>query len=169
MSSPLYRPGKSRSPPDTEERLAGFTELVATAIADTQARAELDGSDQQAALRRVATLVARAATPPAVFAAVAEEIGRLIPTDAALVNRYNQDGTHTVMGTWSSTGNALALGERTLLGGDNVTTLVSKPADRRGSTRTPPTTGAPRRLLRCGSGSVRPSVRRSASRVACGA
>jgi signal transduction histidine kinase len=117
--------GEDPLPPDTEERLAGFTELVATAIADTQARAELRRvADEQAALRRVATLVARTAAPPAVFAAVAEEIGRLIPTDAALVNRYNQDGTHTVMGTWSSTGHPLALGERTLLGGENVTTLV---------------------------------------------
>ena len=46
-------------PADTEARLAGFTELVATAIADAQARAELRGfADEQAALRRVATLVA---------------------------------------------------------------------------------------------------------------
>ena len=86
--------GEEPLPPDTEERLAGFTELVATAIADTQARAQLRRvANEQAALRRVATLVARAAAPPAVFAAVAEEIGRLIPTDAALVNRYNPDGT----------------------------------------------------------------------------
>jgi GAF domain-containing protein len=48
-------------PADTEARLAGFTELLATAIANTQARVELLGSaDEQAALRRVATLVARA-------------------------------------------------------------------------------------------------------------
>src|SRR5919107_2671050 len=117
--------GAEPLPPHTEERLAGFTELVATAIADAEARAELRRvADEQAALRRVATLVARAAPPPAVFAAVAEEIGRLIPTDAALVNRYNHDGTHTVMGTWSSTGHPLALGERTAVGGRNVTTLV---------------------------------------------
>jgi signal transduction histidine kinase len=31
-------------PPDTEERLAGFTELVATAIANAESRAELDAS-----------------------------------------------------------------------------------------------------------------------------
>ena len=49
-------------PADTEARLAGFTELVATAIANAQARVELRGfADEQAALRRVATLVARAA------------------------------------------------------------------------------------------------------------
>ena len=50
-------------PPGTEERLAGFTELVATAIANAQAREELRTiADEQAALRRVATLVAQRAT-----------------------------------------------------------------------------------------------------------
>jgi hypothetical protein len=45
-------------------------------------------TDEQAALRRVATLIARAAQPPAVFAAVAEEVGRLLPADHAFVVRY---------------------------------------------------------------------------------
>jgi len=53
-------------PADAEARLAGFTELVATAIANMQARVELQSSaDEQAALRRVAELVARAAPPEA--------------------------------------------------------------------------------------------------------
>ena len=40
-------------PADTEHRLAGFTELVATAIASAQARMELRGfAEEQAALRR---------------------------------------------------------------------------------------------------------------------
>ena len=47
-------------PPGTEYTLAQFTELVATAIANAQAREELRRvADEQAALRRVATLVAR--------------------------------------------------------------------------------------------------------------
>ena len=51
-------------PPGTEARLAGFTELTATAIASAQARVELRGfAEEQAALRRVAVLVARAAPP----------------------------------------------------------------------------------------------------------
>jgi GAF domain-containing protein len=42
---------------DTKDQLARFTELVATAVADAQARTELRGfADEQAALRRVATL-----------------------------------------------------------------------------------------------------------------
>jgi GAF domain-containing protein len=71
-------------PAGTEARLAGFTELAATAIANAQARMELLGfADEQAALRRVATLVARAAAPEEVFAAVTEEAGRLLGADLA--------------------------------------------------------------------------------------
>jgi PAS domain S-box-containing protein len=55
-------------PPDIEARLAGFTELVATAISTTQARQDLRRlADEQAALRRVATLVAHGATPEKVL------------------------------------------------------------------------------------------------------
>ena len=50
-------------PADTEARLTGFTELVATAIANAQARVELRGyAEEQVALRRVATLVALGGT-----------------------------------------------------------------------------------------------------------
>src|SRR4051812_21750080 len=49
-------------PAETETRLSRFTELVATALANAQARVELrDYADEQAALRQVATLVARGA------------------------------------------------------------------------------------------------------------
>ncbi len=57
-------------PLDTEARLERFTELIGTAIANAtarQARAQL--AEEQAALRRVATLVAEGAEPEAVFAA----------------------------------------------------------------------------------------------------
>lgn len=72
-------------PASTEGRLASFTELVATAIANTQARQELQQlADEQAALREVATLVAQGAEPGAVYDAVCVATGRLI--DAASVN-----------------------------------------------------------------------------------
>src|SRR5262249_27008908 len=71
-------------PPGTEQRLAGFTELAATAIADSQARERLAQlAEEQAALRRVATLVARGAAPAAVFAAVGDEVAQLFGTDEA--------------------------------------------------------------------------------------
>jgi GAF domain-containing protein len=71
-------------PAGTEARLVGFTELIATAVANAQARMELRGfAEEQAALRRVATLVARAAPPEQVFAAVTAEAGRVLGTDIA--------------------------------------------------------------------------------------
>ena len=94
-------------PADTEARLAGFTELTATAIASAQARLELRGfADEQAALRRVATLVAQAAPPEEVFAAVAAEAGRLLSADAALMSRYDPDAAATIVGAWSGAGHA---------------------------------------------------------------
>jgi signal transduction histidine kinase len=114
-------------PADTELRLAAFTELVATAIANAQARMELRGyAEEQAALRRVATLVARAAPPEEVFAAVTAEVGRLLSVELALLNRYDADGTATAVAPWSSTGDAVPfpVGTRWSLGGRNVTTLV---------------------------------------------
>jgi GAF domain-containing protein len=112
-------------PAGTEERLAGFTELAATAIANAQARVELRGfADEQASLRRVATLVARAAAPEEVFAAVTAEAGRLLHAHHATMARYDPDGTRTLVATWSSTGAAIPLGARASLGGRNVNTLV---------------------------------------------
>ena len=47
-------------PPDTEARLARFSELVAIALANTEARRAVRTlADEQAALRRVATLIAQ--------------------------------------------------------------------------------------------------------------
>jgi signal transduction histidine kinase/putative methionine-R-sulfoxide reductase with GAF domain len=114
-------------PADTEVRLAGFTELVATAIANAQARVELRGfAEEQAALRRVATLVARAARPEEVFAAVAAEVGRLLQVGFTVLNRYAPDGTAVTVGGWSSTGDAVPfpVGTRVRLGGRNVVSLV---------------------------------------------
>jgi signal transduction histidine kinase len=113
-------------PPGTEVRLAGFTELVATAIANAQARMELRGfAAEQAALRRVATLVARAAAPDEVFAAVTAEVGRVLVADIALLARYDPGGVETVLGVWSRTGAPpVAVATQRHLGGRNVTSLV---------------------------------------------
>jgi GAF domain-containing protein len=82
-----------------EDRLADFTELVATAIANSQAREELTRlAEEQAALRRVATLVAQGARPAEVFEVVSAEVGRLIPADAAALSHYETDGTVTALG-----------------------------------------------------------------------
>jgi GAF domain-containing protein len=117
---------EQRFPADIEARLAGFAEMVATAIANAHARLELRGfAAEQAALRRVATLVACAAPPEEVFAAVTEEVGRLLDVDFTIMNRYDQDSGATLLGSWSKTGTVPApVGSRLELGGRNVTTLV---------------------------------------------
>jgi signal transduction histidine kinase len=114
-------------PADTEARLGGFTELAATAIANAQARVELRGfAEEQVALRRVATLVARGAPAEDVFAAVTEEAGRLLHTDHATMSRYDPDDAITVVASSSGTGTgaAVLVGTRPRLGGRNVPTLV---------------------------------------------
>jgi GAF domain-containing protein len=76
-------------PADTGDRLEKFAELVATAIANTQARDDLTRlAEEQAALRRVATLVARGGSRDEVFDAVAQEVTRLFRATAAGVVRY---------------------------------------------------------------------------------
>jgi signal transduction histidine kinase len=85
-------------PTDSEQRLAAFTELVATAISNAQARSDLARlAQEQTALRRVATLVARGVSPAEVFAAVTEEVGRLLGLDLTSMLRFEPDDTATVV------------------------------------------------------------------------
>jgi signal transduction histidine kinase len=90
-------------PADTLDRLAVFTELMATAIANSDARTEIERlAGEQAALRRVATLVARGADTGEVFAAVAREVSEVMHLPIAAVQRYEDDGeTMTVIAAWS--------------------------------------------------------------------
>jgi PAS domain S-box-containing protein len=59
-------------------------------------------SHEQAALRRVATLVAEGHDPGDVFAAVAVEVGRLLSADATRLLRYQADGTASVVGSYGA-------------------------------------------------------------------
>ena len=112
-------------PADAEARLASFTELVATAIANADSRAALAClADEQTALRRVATLVAGGAATEQVFAAVIEEAARLFPVDLANLCRYEPDGTQTFVATWGRTDKRFRAGSRHQLGGNNLGTLV---------------------------------------------
>jgi signal transduction histidine kinase/uncharacterized protein YoaH (UPF0181 family) len=114
-------------PPGTEQRLAGFTELVATAIGNAQAREELRRiADEQATLRRVATLVAHDAPPCKVFDVVALEVGKLLDADVTVVGRYDGDGAVTATGSWSASPGGVPVGTRAMRGGRNVLTLVAE-------------------------------------------
>jgi signal transduction histidine kinase len=112
-------------PAGTEAQLAGFTELAATAIASAQARVELRGfAEEQAALRRVAVLVAQGASPEEVFAAVTREAGRLLDVDRATMARYGPDGTQTVLAAWDRARPTIPVGTQWGLGGRNIQTMV---------------------------------------------
>jgi signal transduction histidine kinase len=112
-------------PADTEVRLASFTELLATAIANAESRAGLTRlAEEQAGLRRVATLVARGAPPKEVFAAVTEEVGQLLPVDFADMGRYEPDGTITVVASWGSAVDRFPVGSRWILKGQDLGTIV---------------------------------------------
>jgi signal transduction histidine kinase len=89
-------------PSDTDARLASFTELVATAIANAESRIALARlAEEQAALRRIATLVARGVPSEEVFAAVTKELGRLVGADTAALVRLAPDNTAIVVAAWS--------------------------------------------------------------------
>ena len=115
-----------RLPDDTEERLAGFTELVATAIANSDALGEVARlADEQAALRRVATLVAYAVPRSELFGAVAEEVGRLLSAEFTRMLRYENDGTVSPVATWAAVGRHPPVPERwTTEAGDLPTQLA---------------------------------------------
>jgi signal transduction histidine kinase len=113
---------------DTESRIAAFTDLVATAISNTEARTEMARlADEQAALRRVATLVARGVPPAEVFETVIREVGQLCDADLARLERYESDGTVTGVGVWSKDkGHQLALGTRIAIEGLSIAALVQE-------------------------------------------
>ena len=109
-------------PADTESRLAAFSELVAMAISNANAREEVQRlADEQAALRRVATMVAREAPQDEVFAKVAEEVARLLGVEGAGVQRYERDGHALTVGTWGVLSPA---GKRWAPDGDSLTATV---------------------------------------------
>jgi signal transduction histidine kinase len=90
-------------------------------------------ADEQAALRRVATLVARSGSPSEVFATVTREVGLLSGADLARMERYEPDGTVTGVAGWSRDGGVhLAVGTRFALEGVSIAALVR---DRGGPTR----------------------------------
>jgi signal transduction histidine kinase len=80
--------------------------------------------EEQAALRRVATLVARGTPPDEVFAAVVEEVGRLLSVDLASMCRYEPDGTLTWVASWGRAEKHFPVGSRRRLEGKNLGTIV---------------------------------------------
>jgi signal transduction histidine kinase len=85
-------------PQDVESRLGHFAQLVATAVANLQSHDELRAlAAEQAALGRVATLVAEGASAEELFAGLAAEVARVLDVSAARLERYEADGTAAVL------------------------------------------------------------------------
>jgi signal transduction histidine kinase len=82
-------------------------------------------ADEQAALRRVATLVARGAPPSEVFATATEEVGRLLGADVTWLRRYLPGPAAAPVAAFAA-GKSLPLDDPRPLGGNNIATLVFK-------------------------------------------
>ncbi|WP_449289782.1 ATP-binding protein [Nocardia jiangsuensis] len=115
------------------ERMVPNLEALLAAAHDRQelyARTDALGR-QQAALRRVATLVAARADPGAVFLAVTAELADELGVEHVTLLRFHPDGTGEVLAARDDTAvgaaaNGLTVGERLPLGGTNVSTLVAE-------------------------------------------
>jgi signal transduction histidine kinase len=93
-------------------------ELAARSRREAQEAARL--SEEQSALRRVATLVAQAGPPSVVFEAVTREVGLLCDADLARMERYEADGTVTGVATWAQVPVELVVGTRFTLDGPSI-------------------------------------------------
>jgi CHASE3 domain sensor protein len=79
--------------------------------------------EEQAALRRVATLVAEGTPPQKVFPAVNEEVARLLDVNGTRLERYEADGTATVVASHGEP-TIVPAGTRIALDGRNIASLV---------------------------------------------
>ncbi len=105
------------------------TAVVVAELAARSRRAAVESArltEEQSALRRVATLVAQSVPPSAVFEAVTREVGLLCGADLARMERYEADGTVTGVAAWSQGAARLAVGTRFDLDGLSVAREVRR-------------------------------------------
>jgi sugar diacid utilization regulator len=104
-------------------------EQFAGAVEDGQLYAEYRRlAAEQAAVRRVATLVAQGVDASTVFGAVAEEMRRCVPAVAAGLGRFDADGESTLLAVaLDPAGSArLPVGTRTPLEGNTLAPVVQR-------------------------------------------
>ncbi|HEY4095603.1 MAG TPA: PAS domain S-box protein [Baekduia sp.] len=82
--------------------------------------------DEQAALRRVATVVARGVSPMEVFDTVAAELRQLLNADATRLYRYETDGTATVLASHGPPESQIRVGTVISLVGENIVDAVRR-------------------------------------------
>src|SRR5204863_6191603 len=94
-------------------------------LANAESRAALSQlADEQAALRRVATLVAQESSPVELLVTVAEEVAGVLDVEAIGILRFEPDGTATLVAQSDSPWDPPPLGTRFALEGENVVTAV---------------------------------------------
>jgi signal transduction histidine kinase len=131
----LIPPVHPSTVPDAQNAMALAAYLVAGVLlgqlaafdrrrAEASERARGALADEQAALRRVATLVARQPSPAEVFALVTEEVARLLDVDITSMLRYEIDGTAAVFASQSESGIHIPVGTRLSVEGDSVSARV---------------------------------------------
>ena len=112
-------------PAGSEQRLADFTGLLATALSNAQARSELARlAEEQAALRRVATLVATGTAAEDLFEAVTIEMRMLLSAGVTSLQRYEADGTVTLLAASSDPDTEVPLLSHLTLEGRSVAAAV---------------------------------------------
>jgi signal transduction histidine kinase len=121
--------GGRRLPPALEGRLDPFADVVATAIESAQVRDEMRAlAAEQAALRRIATIVAAGAEASVVFEAVCAETGELVGATGVNLARFTEDAYFEAVGAWSRRGAFAPIGTRWPLTGDSLSGLVWRTA-----------------------------------------
>jgi signal transduction histidine kinase len=112
-------------PTSTESRLTDFAELVGSAVASAESRLALSRlADSQAALRRVATLIAREQRPDTVFTAVAEEARGLIGSDITAILQLEPEDMATLVAGAGAPYSELPTGSHVPTGPGTVSALV---------------------------------------------
>jgi signal transduction histidine kinase len=106
---------------ESQRRAAENARLLA-ALTERQAQVERL-AEEQSALRRVATLVARAVDQETLLAAVAEEVGRVGSVEVVHIFRYDGESTE-LLAFWGTVPRLVQNGERLAIGGHNVTNVV---------------------------------------------
>jgi GAF domain-containing protein len=120
--------------------------------------ASLDLLSQQAALRRVASLVARGAPPSELFAAVAYEVAQVTGSALVQIQRFESDDTVTVAGAWGAEPHPFQPGSKWALAGSQIAGPIKR-------------SGRPVRIddFGEGSGPIRQGVRKTGIRGGAGA
>jgi PAS domain S-box-containing protein len=128
--------------------------VIYAAARDVTERKQLE--EQQAALRRVATAVARRGSPEVVFAATVAELHAVVAADATTLMRFEADGTATILAALGESG--FEVGTRFQLEGETAAVEVRR-------------TGRPARLdnFEHASGPVAERLRASGIRSGVGA